>query len=85
MTPIRDRLRNEITVRHNHRNVIIGHHCGTAQADFLHAPGHAAHFNTVADGNRLLGKNNDAAHEIVYDVLQTKTDSHTHRAGNKGQ
>ena len=85
MTPIRNRLRNEITVRHNHRDVVIGHHRGTTQADFLYAPSHASHFNAIANGNGLLGENDDAAHEIIDDVLQSKTDTHTNRAGNKGQ
>ena len=43
------------------------------------------HFNAVADRNRPLGQNDQAADEIAGDVLQSKPDADADRAGENSQ
>ena len=58
---------------------------GAAQTDLAHLAGHAADFHPVADGDGPFGQDDDAADEIVDDVLEAEADADAQRAGDHRQ
>ena len=51
ITPVRDRVRDEIGVGHDDGNVVVREDDGASQVDFLDLPGDPADFDAMADGN----------------------------------
>ena len=47
--------------------------------------GHARDLDAIANGDRPLRQNDQAADEIARDILQAKTDADADRAGENGQ
>ena len=76
-TPVRHSLRNELRVGHNHRHALIGDDSRGACPDLPHFANHTANLNAVSHLDWAFEQENEATKEIVRDVLQTETESHT--------
>ena len=79
--PVRHRRIDELRVRHNHRNVVVGQDYGAACPDLLDLPGDTRDFDAVANGDRPFRQDHETADEIAGDILQPEADTDADRAG----
>jgi len=83
--PVCHRRVDELGVRDDHRDVVVGHDHGAAGPNVLNLAGDAGYFDAVAHRDGPLGQNHQTADKIARDILQTKADAHADRAGKNGQ
>src|SRR5436190_16932221 len=83
--PVCDRRIDELLIRHDHGDAVVGHDNRAARPNLLYLAGNPRDFNAIADGDRPLGKNEQAADEIACDVFQTKPHTHANRASEYRQ
>src|SRR2546421_1421154 len=83
--PVRHRRIDELRVRHDHRDVVVGQDHGAAGADLLDLPDDTGHFHAVADRDRPLGQNHQSADEIAGDILEPETHADADGAGENSQ
>ena len=83
--PVRHRRIDELRVRHDHGDVVVGQNDGAAGTNLLHLSGDAGHFDAVADRDRPFRQNDEAADEIARDILQTEADADADCAGKNGE
>src|SRR5213075_2665047 len=83
--PVRYRRIDELRIRHDHRDVVVGYNHRAAGVDLLHLPDHAGHLHAVADRDRPLGQNHESADEITGDVLEPESHAHADRSGENRQ
>src|SRR5437762_13128670 len=55
--PVCDRRIDELLIRHDHGNAVIGHDERASCPNLLHLAGDACDFNAITDRDRSLGKN----------------------------
>ena len=85
VAPVGDGGADEFGVGHDHGDVVVGDHGRAAQADLGHLARNAGHLDAVAQGDRPLRQDDDAADEIVDDVLQAEADAHTDGSCEEGE
>src|SRR5437660_11848316 len=85
ISPVCHRRINEFRVRHDHGDVVVGQNNGAARTNLLHLTGDTGHLYPIADRNRTLRQNDQAANEIAGDVLQSEANPHADRAGKNGE
>src|SRR5262249_16330161 len=78
--PIRHALGDQLGVRNNQRKILVGHDGGCSRSDLTYFADSASNFDTVPDADRPLEQDDQAAEEIVRDVLQPKAESNPDRA-----
>src|SRR5690349_21340080 len=85
ISPIRNRRIDELRVRYDHGNVVVGYDNGAAGADLRHLPGDACDLDPVADGNGAFGQDNETADKVARNILKPETDADPDRAGKNSQ
>src|SRR5512145_854661 len=85
MAPVNDIGRNETRVGNNDGDIVVSPDGSAAGRNMNHVAIHVAHFDTITNFDRPFEQDYNAADEVVRDVLQTKTDTDTHRTGDKGE
>src|SRR5205823_6155824 len=85
ISPVRHRRIDELRIRHDHRDVVVGHNHGAARPNLLDLPDDACHLHPIADGDRSLGENHQPADEITRNVLEPEPDADADRAGENGE
>ena len=83
--PVRYRRIDELRVRNDRRDVVVGHYDRAARANLLHLADDPRDFDAVANRNRPLRQNDEAADKIAGDILQTKADPNADGAGKNSE
>src|SRR5438270_93062 len=83
--PVRHRRIDEFRIRHDHGDVVVRHDHRAPGANLLHLPDDAGYFHTIADRDRALGQDHQAADEIAGNILQTETDTDADGAGENSK
>ena len=83
--PVGEGITDQFGVRYDHVLVVPGGDRGRADADGRDDPLVAAYGHPVADPYGALGEQDQAADEVVGDVLQAETDTDTEGAGEDRQ
>jgi hypothetical protein len=78
--PVDDILGNELRVRHDDGDVVVGQHLGAARADLDDVALDLVDFDAVADLDRPLEHDDQAAEEIAHHVLQAEAHADADRA-----
>src|SRR5438067_10767307 len=76
---------NELRVRHDHGDVVVGQNDSAARANLLHLPGDSGHLYSIADRDRPFRQNDEAANEIAGNVLQSEANPDADCTGENGQ
>jgi hypothetical protein len=76
---------DKFRVRHDHGDVVVGTNNRAARTNLLHLTGDTGHLHPIADRDRALGQNDQAANEIAGDVLQSEANAYADRAGKNGE
>src|SRR5437868_2289150 len=83
--PVRHRRIDEFRIGHDHGDVVVRHDHRAPGANLLHLPDDAGYFHTVADRDRALGQDHQAADEIAGNILQAETDTDADGAGENSE
>src|SRR5438105_14746130 len=71
ISPVCHRRIDELRVRHDHSDAVAAQNNGATRTNLLHLTGDTGYLYPIADRNRTLRQNDQAANEIAGDVLQS--------------
>lgn len=85
IAPVNDTAGDEIRVRHDDRDVVVGHHRRRTRRDFDDVTMDLSDFDSIADFDRTLKEQDNAADQVVGNVLKPEPDSNSECAGKNRQ
>jgi len=85
VTPVYYRAGNQVRVGNNDGNIIGCRNRGAAQIDLCYASNCATHLDSIPQGDRRFGQNDQTADEVTYDILQAESNADSQCPDQKRQ
>lgn len=85
VTPIDHTAGDEIRVGYDDGDVVVGHDSRRTRGDLDDISMYISDFDSIADFDRTLKEQDNAADQVVGDVLKAETDSNSECTGQNGQ